>query len=326
MKKIDVLDFDGTLYEKDSSKEIFKYCLKKNKKIILIIPKIIIYFILNSLDLISVEKLKECFFEFLNCINDIDKYIEDFWKNNKKYIRTNLLKKCKNEVVIISASPKFLLEPICKELSIKYLIATDIDKNTGKFKSLNCKGKEKINRLNKEIKEYKICDFYSDSYSDEPLASKAENAYFIQKDNILNWNYQNKKNLDLKEIIRYSFIGLLTMIITLLTYYLLTFAILNPTNEIQLQLANIVSWSLAVIFSYLCNRKYVFNSINKNIKTEMISFFISRLFTLLIDMLGMYITVSVFNLNDKIMKIIVQIIVVILNYIISKFLVFRRKQ
>ena len=326
MKKIDVLDFDGTLYEKDSSKEIFKYCLKKNKKIILIIPKIIIYFILNSLDLISVEKLKECFFEFLNCINDIDKYIEDFWKNNKKYIRTNLLKKCKNEVVIISASPKFLLEPICKELSIKYLIATDIDKNTDKFKSLNCKGKEKINRLNKEIKEYKICDFYSDSYSDEPLASKAENAYFIQKDKIENWNYQNKKNLDLKEIIRYSFIGLLTMIITLLTYYLLTFAILNPTNEIQLQLANIVSWSLAVIFSYLCNRKYVFNSINKNIKTEMISFFISRLFTLLIDMLGMYITVSVFNLNDKIMKIIVQIIVVILNYVISKFLVFRRKQ
>lgn len=326
MKKIDVLDFDGTLYEKDSSKEFFKYCLKKNKKIILIIPKIIIYFILNSLDLISVEKLKECFFEFLNCINDIDKYIEDFWKNNKKYIRTNLLKKCKNEVVIISASPKFLLEPICKELSIKYLIATDIDKNTDKFKSLNCKGKEKINRLNKEIKEYKICDFYSDSYSDEPLASKAENAYFIQKDKIENWNYQNKKNLDLKEIIRYSFIGLLTMIITLLTYYLLTFAILNPTNEIQLQLANIVSWSLAVIFSYLCNRKYVFNSINKNIKTEMISFFISRLFTLLIDMLGMYITVSVFNLNDKIMKIIVQIIVVILNYVISKFLVFRRKQ
>ena len=282
--------------------------------------------VINNFGGVSNKKLKECFFEFLNCINDIDKYIEDFWKNNKKYIRTNLLKKCKNEVVIISASPKFLLEPICKKLSIKYLIATDIDKNTGKFKSLNCKGKEKINRLNKEIKEYKICDFYSDSYSDEPLASKAENAYFIQKDKIENWNYQNKKNLDLKEIIRYSFIGLLTMIITLLTYYLLTFAILNPTNEIQLQLANIVSWSLAVIFSYLCNRKYVFNSINKNIKTEMISFFISRLFTLLIDMLGMYITVSVFNLNDKIMKIIVQIIVVILNYIISKFLVFRRKQ
>ncbi len=326
MKKIDVLDFDGTLYEKDSSKEFFKYCLKKNKKIILIIPKIIIYFILNSLDLISIEKLKECFFEFLNYINDIDKYIEDFWKNNKKYIRTNLLKKCKNEVVIISASPKFLLEPICKELSINYLIATDIDKNTGKFKGLNCKGKEKNNKLNKEIKEYKICDFYSDSYSDEPLASKSENAYFIQKDKIENWNYQHKKSLDLKEIIRYSFIGVLTMIITLLTYYLLTFTILNPTNKLQLQLANIISWLLAVIFSYLCNRKYVFNSTNKNIKKEMISFFSSRLFTLVIDMLGMHITVSVFNLNDKIMKIIVQIIVVILNYVISKFLVFRRKQ
>ena len=70
----------------------------------------------------------------------------------------------------------------------------------------------------------------------------------------------------------------------------------------------------------------MFNSTNKNIKKEMISFFSSRLFTLIIDMLGMHITVSVFNLNDKIMKIIVQIIVVILNYVISKFLVFRRKQ
>lgn len=324
--KIDVLDFDGTLYQKDSSKEFFKYCLKKNKKIILNVPKIIIYFILNSLDLISTEKLKECFFEFLKKIKNVDNYIEDFWQINRKYIRTELLKKCDNEIVIISASPLFLLEFICNLLCIKYIIATDVDKITGKFRSLNCKGIEKINRLNKEIKEYKICDFYSDSYSDEPLAKMSRNAYFIQKNEIQNWNFQHKKGLDLKEAVKYIFIGVLTMLITLLSYYLLTFTILNPDIELQLQLANIVSWLLAVIFSYIFNRKYVFNSTNKNVKKEVLSFFGSRLFTLVIDMLGMYVTVSKFKFNDKIMKVIVQIIVVILNYIISKFLVFRRKQ
>jgi putative flippase GtrA len=128
-----------------------------------------------------------------------------------------------------------------------------------------------------------------------------------------------------KEIINYLIFGILTTIVSLLTYYLLVYTILNPNNPIQLQIANIISWITCVTFAYITNRKYVFNSKDKNIIKEITKFYSSRLSTLFIDMFIMFIFVTKLNFNDKIIKIIVQIIIIILNYILSKLLVFKNK-
>ena len=135
------------------------------------------------------------------------------------------------------------------------------------------------------------------------------------------------KNLYIKykEIINYLIFGILTTLVSLLTYYLLVFTILNPNNPIELQLANIISWITCVTFAYITNRKYVFNSIDKNIKKELIKFYSSRLSTLFLDMLIMFIFVTKLKFNDKIIKIIIQILIIILNYILSKLLVFKNK-
>ena len=128
-----------------------------------------------------------------------------------------------------------------------------------------------------------------------------------------------------KEIINYLVFGVLTTLVSLLTYYLLVLTILNPEKPIELQIANIISWITCVTFAYITNRKYVFNSKNKNIKKELIKFYSSRLSTLFLDMLIMVIFVTKLNFNYKIIKIIVQIIIIILNYILSKLLVFKKK-
>lgn len=128
-----------------------------------------------------------------------------------------------------------------------------------------------------------------------------------------------------KEIINYLIFGVLTTIVSLATYYLLVLTILNPNKPLELQIANIISWITCVTFAYITNRKYVFNSSNKNILKEGIKFYSSRLTTLFLDMLFMYIFVSKLNFNDKIIKIIIQIIITILNYILSKILVFKNK-
>lgn len=128
-----------------------------------------------------------------------------------------------------------------------------------------------------------------------------------------------KKN---KEIVNYIIAGILTTIISLSVYYVLVFTILNPDNKLQLQIANVISWTAGVIFAYLTNRKYVFKSNNKNKLQESVKFVNSRIFTLLFDMLFMYTTVTIFHLNDKIMKLVSNIVIIILNYILSKFLVF----
>lgn len=129
-----------------------------------------------------------------------------------------------------------------------------------------------------------------------------------------------------KEIINYLIFGVLTTVVSLATYYILVLTILDPENAIELQIANIISWITCVTFAYITNRKYVFDSHEKNILKEMFKFYSARLLVLPIDMISMYIFVTKLKLNDKIIKIIVQIIIIIANYILSKLVVFKNNK
>ena len=128
-----------------------------------------------------------------------------------------------------------------------------------------------------------------------------------------------------EEIISYLIVGGLTTVVSLATYYLLVYTILNPKEAVELQIANIISWIASVTFAYFTNRKYVFKTKEKISFNEGINFYLSRVSTLLLDMLMMYIFVSVLRFDDKIIKLIVQIIVIVLNYVLSKFIVFKKK-
>lgn len=128
-----------------------------------------------------------------------------------------------------------------------------------------------------------------------------------------------------KEIINYLIIGVLTTIVSLGIYYGLVLTVLNPGQPVQLQATNIISWALSVAFSYLANRWFVFESRNRNILKEVTAFFVARLGTLFIDMGFMFVTVTCCNMNDKIAKIVVQVIVISANYLFSKFWVFNHK-
>lgn len=129
-----------------------------------------------------------------------------------------------------------------------------------------------------------------------------------------------------KEVVMYLIFGVLTTIVSLVSYYLLTITIFNPDNAILLQVANVLSWIISVLFAYITNRKYVFESKNNNILKEVSSFFGSRLITLLLDMLIMFVGVTLLKGNDKFIKVISQVIVIVSNYIFSKLFVFKMKK
>lgn len=130
------------------------------------------------------------------------------------------------------------------------------------------------------------------------------------------------KYAEYAEIIRYLIIGILTTLVSLGTYYALVLTVLNPDNALELQIANIISWIVSVIFAYFTNRSFVFKVKDSHILSEFFKFVISRIFTLLVDMAIMFIFVSLLHLDDKIVKLITQVVVIVLNYILSKFLVF----
>lgn len=131
--------------------------------------------------------------------------------------------------------------------------------------------------------------------------------------------------LKYKEAINYIIFGVLTTVVSLAVYYISVFTFLNPENAIQLQIANILSWIAGVAFAYFTNRKYVFESTEKNKLKEAGKFVLARVATLIMDMIIMWLGVTVLQLNDKIIKLISQIVIIVSNYIFSKLFVFKKK-
>lgn len=187
MLDLNVYDFDKTIYYTDSTLDFYLYSLKKNILLIRYLPIQIYGFLLYKLNIKEKEFFKEKFFSFLKGIKNIDNHVEEFWNLHKSGIKKWFLDKKQENVVVISASPEFLLNEICKSIGVDKLIATKVNKNTGKFESKNCYGKEKLLRLNKEYDKYRIINFYSDSYSDKYLANIAKNSFIVNKDEIKKW-------------------------------------------------------------------------------------------------------------------------------------------
>lgn len=139
------------------------------------------------------------------------------------------------------------------------------------------------------------------------------------------WNKCLKLYKKYEEIINYLIVGGLTTIVSLGSYYLCIYTFLDPDVWYQLQAANIISWICAVTFAYFANRIFVFKSKNQKKFKEAVSFYSSRVATLLMDMGIMFVFVTLLHLNDKIMKLVVQVVVTIANYILSKLFVFKKK-
>ena len=131
-----------------------------------------------------------------------------------------------------------------------------------------------------------------------------------------------------EEIINYLIFGVLTTLVSLITKWGLLYTILDPTNSLELQISIIISWICSVSFAYVTNRLYVFKSENKGILKEIVSFFGARLLTLGIEMFIMWFFVTFLKLNTDIwvfiFTLVCQVMQIVLNYIISKFLVFKK--
>ena len=138
--------------------------------------------------------------------------------------------------------------------------------------------------------------------------------------------FQLLKKVLNKEVIMYLIFGVLTTVVSLLVYYGCIYTFLNPENAVQLQIANIISWIAGVAFAYITNRKFVFESNEANQLKEISKFVTSRLATLFLDMIIMFIGVTCLHGNDKIVKLISQVLVIIGNYIFSKLFVFKKQK
>lgn len=126
-----------------------------------------------------------------------------------------------------------------------------------------------------------------------------------------------------KEALLYLFFGGLAFVVSIST-----FGVFNVTMNINELLANILSWIITVLFAFFTNRIWVFDSktdtVNEFIK-QMVAFFGGRVVTLVIEEAILLVFITIMGLNSMLIKIIAQVVVIVLNYIISKLWIFKKQ-
>lgn len=126
-----------------------------------------------------------------------------------------------------------------------------------------------------------------------------------------------------REPILYLFFGGCTTLVNFVSYVLAT-RVLN----LSVGAATALAWILSVLFAYVTNRRWVFESTARGVSAvikEMIGFFGARLATGLMDIGLMALFVDRLGFNDLIMKIASNVLVILLNYVFSKLFIFKKR-
>ncbi len=129
--------------------------------------------------------------------------------------------------------------------------------------------------------------------------------------------------LKYKEIINYIIFGGLTTVVNFVSYF-----VIAKVFYIDEVISNGIAWFISVLFAYVTNKLFVFESKKsgfKEIAVELTSFFLARILSGICCDVGTFaVMVKVFNINDVVAKIVTQIMVIIMNYILSKLVIFRK--
>lgn len=184
---MNVFDFDNTIYDGESAIDYFKYYLKKDPSLVKYIPAIIVAVIKYKRGKITVEQMlsKYCsrVMDYIVKSGDFSDDIIEFWDIHEKNIKPLYKSLQSDDDLIISCSPEFSLDEICKRLNIKSYIGTDIDAVTGEVRRL-CFRENKVKAFKEIYPNAQIDNFYTDSLNDKPLIDISKNAFLVKGNKI----------------------------------------------------------------------------------------------------------------------------------------------
>lgn len=183
---MNVYDFDNTILRGDSSARFFGWCVTHYPRMWRDLPGQAWNGLLFLLKLRPKQAFKQRMFHYFTLI-DMDRALSDFWRANLPRIKAWYKAAHRDDDVVISASPEFLIRPACTSLGIRTVMGSPVDPATGLYSGVNCHGAEKVRRFRAVYPEAQIEDFYSDSHSDDPLAAIAQRAWLVKGDRLLPW-------------------------------------------------------------------------------------------------------------------------------------------
>lgn len=180
-------DFDKTIYDGDSTTDFTLFMLRQRPSLLRFIPRWIRALFCGATHRLTKTEAKQLFYTYFTRVDDMDRYVEAFWQRNERKIKRWYLAQKQSDDIIISAAPDFLIRPMCRRLGVTAVIASEVDKHTGKYASPNCDGAQKPLRFRTIMPDISIDEFYSDSLSDTPMAQLSKKAFIVKGERLLPW-------------------------------------------------------------------------------------------------------------------------------------------
>lgn len=315
-------DFDHTVYNGDASVDFYLYCLLKQPNLIRFVPQQLWHMALYLLGLHERKEFKELFFVFLRGLSSPEYKVDLFWERNAKKLKDWYMSRDHSNDVIISASPRFLLEPIAKKIGVERLIATEMNISDGSISGKNCRGQEKRVQLNKQMPSVVVAEAYSDSLSDLPILSMARQGYVVRGDSITELEAHRESKVRSvfykKGFLVFIVVGALNALIGVLLSYAASLFLPNGI------LAFIVGYSLSLIPSYYLNSTLVFKNRDFRVST-FLKFCVSYIPNFSIQLISVFILVGLFGVSNLISYIISVIIGIPLTFFVLSVFAFRKK-
>ena len=160
---MNVYDFDETILDGDTEVYFWAWIFKNYPNLQKYHSEYLFYITVQKMGLITREDSRPHTYAFLKEIENIDLLVEKFWDEHEHHIKKWYLQTQREDDVIVSASPEFLLIPICRRLGIKRLIASYMDKKTGKLLGKFNYAEQKVVRFKEAYGDAQIDCFFSDS-------------------------------------------------------------------------------------------------------------------------------------------------------------------
>ncbi len=318
---MNIYDFDETIYDGDSTRDFYFHCLRKYPKILLSVPQMAIAFLLYILGVKTKTQFKERMYRFLRYVPDIDAELNLFWDKHESGIKPWYSERQREDDLIISASPEFLLKPICERLGIKGLIASRVDKKTGLYSGENCHDVEKVKRLYEVMPNAKCEEFYSDSLSDTPLAEIADTAKIIKGTEIIDWNDYKPSKLSMffsREFLSFLIVGGINTVSNVIFSTIYSIFIPNTT------LAFFPGYITSNVVSYLLNSKLTFKE--KLGFVKFLKFFVSYIPNFVIQTVIVYLFDRFIHGPSVIAYAIAAVIGVPVTFVFMKIFTFKKKK
>lgn len=319
---MNVYDFDGTIYNGDSTIDFWKFCLKRHPKAMLAIFPAMTGLGLHLFGIISKTKCKQRFYSFLKYIPDVDSELAVFWGRHEIKIQDWYLAQKRSDDLIISASPTFLLEPICCKLGVK-VIASKVEKHTGIHIGDNCHGDEKVKQLQAEFPGVILDDFYSDSLSDSPLAKMASNAFWVDGNIIVPWSERKtgtiskfKHTFLTSQFFLFVFCGGCGTLVNF--FFSLTFS-----RHIDSTLAYVGGYAISLFVTYALNTYLIFK--NPFSILRFVKFAISYIPNFLILLTFVAVLLNILHLPEIFVYLAAAVLGLPITFIIVKFFAFGSK-